>query len=180
MSVPKQIHSKSKPWYREPWPWFLMAGPIIVVIAGLATFYIAKTHSDPLVTDDYYTEGKNIGLQLQRDQAAIQYHIQAQVLLNPAANQARVFVTGKFNPQDTLNLLLIHPTQQQYDQTVTLNLVDAKSGLYEATLKPLPSTNSWYVRIENVQQKWRVQEKWIVSQGSNILLKPMHESLADQ
>ena len=31
----------SKPWYREPWPWFLMAGPAVVVVASLASAVIA-------------------------------------------------------------------------------------------------------------------------------------------
>ena len=29
------------PWYREPWPWFLIAGPAIVVVASLSTAVIA-------------------------------------------------------------------------------------------------------------------------------------------
>ena len=28
--------SDKQPWYKEPWPWILMAGPGIVVVAGLA------------------------------------------------------------------------------------------------------------------------------------------------
>ena len=33
------------PWYREPWPWILMAGPAIVVVAGFATLFIADRKS---------------------------------------------------------------------------------------------------------------------------------------
>ncbi len=29
--------SDKQPWYREPWPWILMAGPVIVIIAGVIT-----------------------------------------------------------------------------------------------------------------------------------------------
>ena len=28
---------KRAPWYREPWPWILISGPAIVVVAGMAT-----------------------------------------------------------------------------------------------------------------------------------------------
>ncbi len=28
--------STSRRWYREPWPWLLMSGPVIVVCAGIA------------------------------------------------------------------------------------------------------------------------------------------------
>lgn len=40
-----------KPWYREPWPWILMAGPAVVVVAGIATMVIAIRTADPLVAD---------------------------------------------------------------------------------------------------------------------------------
>lgn len=33
----------SKPWYKERWPWILMAGPAIVVIACIITIYLAFT-----------------------------------------------------------------------------------------------------------------------------------------
>ncbi|MGE8655805.1 MAG: FixH family protein [Achromobacter sp.] len=30
-----------KPWYREFWPWFLMAGPFLAVIGCTITIYLA-------------------------------------------------------------------------------------------------------------------------------------------
>ena len=42
------------PWYRHPWPWLLMLGPFVVVVAGLLTAYIAFKSNDGLVDDDYY------------------------------------------------------------------------------------------------------------------------------
>ena len=30
-----------KPWYKEPWPWIVMAPPATAVIAGIATVWIA-------------------------------------------------------------------------------------------------------------------------------------------
>ena len=46
--------SPRKPWYREPWPWIIMAGPATVVVAGVATAVIAFRGADGLVADDYY------------------------------------------------------------------------------------------------------------------------------
>ena len=39
------------PWYRHRWPWILMAGPAIVVVAGIATAVIAVATADTIVTD---------------------------------------------------------------------------------------------------------------------------------
>ena len=71
MSTPTPPHagrSPAKPWYKYPWPWLLMAGPAIVVVAAFYTYHLAATRNNPsLVTDDYYREGKNIALQMERD-----------------------------------------------------------------------------------------------------------------
>lgn len=41
----------NKPWYKERWPWILMAGPAIVVVACIITIYLAFTQDrdTPLV-----------------------------------------------------------------------------------------------------------------------------------
>ncbi|KGE00292.1 FixH family protein [Achromobacter sp. RTa] len=33
-----------KPWYREPWPWILMAGPFAAMIGCFVTIYFAFTN----------------------------------------------------------------------------------------------------------------------------------------
>jgi len=30
-----------RPWYREPWPWILMAGPALAIIGCIITIYLA-------------------------------------------------------------------------------------------------------------------------------------------
>ena len=54
-------------WYREPWPWLVMSGPAIVVVAGIGTAIIAFRTSDGLVADDYYKQGLVINQTLKRD-----------------------------------------------------------------------------------------------------------------
>ena len=41
-----------RPWYREPWPWILMAGPAIVVVASFITLWLAVTGADPVIADN--------------------------------------------------------------------------------------------------------------------------------
>ena len=52
---------------RGPWPWLLGAGPALVVVASLATGWIALTRGDHVVADDYY----KIGLSINRRLAAV-------------------------------------------------------------------------------------------------------------
>ena len=76
-----------------------------------------------------------------------------------------------------MHFTLQHPTMAQYDQSVALTLVNADAKLYEAQLKPLPPMNSWYVRIENDQATWRVQEKWLVQNGNSLALTPKYATV---
>lgn len=174
---------KSKVWYKEPWPWLLMAGPVIVVFAAIYTFYLAKSNSADLVSDDYYKDGKHIDLQLHRDEEAFRRNIHAQVLISPDKNAAKVLVSGRFDPQQPLNLVLMHPARKASDQTV--KLLPAQSGAmsgdkaeYNAVFKTLPETHHWYVRVEDAAGKWRVEDKWLVNQGNAVSLKPMEKLLS--
>jgi hypothetical protein len=48
----------AKPWYREPWPWLLMAGPAAVVVASIVSAILAIATADPLVSEyNVKTEG---------------------------------------------------------------------------------------------------------------------------
>jgi hypothetical protein len=79
----EQIMSLSKDnqaWYKEPWPWILMAGPGIVIIAGFVTAWLAVTSNDGLVTDDYYKQGLTVNQRLQRDNAAGKLGLHADII----------------------------------------------------------------------------------------------------
>lgn len=42
-TAPVATPSMAKPWYREFWPWFLMAGPFLAVVGCIITMYLAFT-----------------------------------------------------------------------------------------------------------------------------------------
>lgn len=52
-----------KPWWKYAQVWMLIAGPAIVVIAGLATLMIALAHPDPVLPRD--ADGANFAPALQ-------------------------------------------------------------------------------------------------------------------
>lgn len=167
---------RQQPWYKEPWPWLLAAGPAVVVIAGFITLYLAITRGDSVVKDDYYKDGKHFELATGRDAAAQQRQIRAQILLNDSGDRARVLVNGDVDPTVPLQLLWIHPTQEARDQTVPLTPLDSAADnqnsvrLYEAAFQPLPHSEHWYVRIEDTQQQWRVQSDWHSQDARSITL----------
>jgi len=42
----------ARPWYREPWPWFLIILLSTVVAAGLVTAWLAFNGTDPLIVSE--------------------------------------------------------------------------------------------------------------------------------
>lgn len=165
----------SDPFYKQPIFWILMSGPFIVIIAAFFTFGLAHTNAADLVTDDYYKDGKHINLQIERDEEAVKRNIRAQVLINPEGTAAKVFVSGDFDRNMPLNLLLLHPVKKALDQTVVLKPLTTQSGdktEYTAVFQTLPKTVHWYVRVEDANGVWRVEEKWLPSQGVAIDLSP--------
>src|SRR5512140_1636724 len=72
---------RAQPWYREPWPWILMAGPAAVVVAGFVTAWLAVRSDDGLVMDDYYKEGLAINKTIGRSETAERLGIHAELFL---------------------------------------------------------------------------------------------------
>lgn len=159
----------SQPWYREPWPWILMAGPFIVVIAGFITAYLAIVSNDGLVEDDYYRQGLTVNQRTARDHRAAELQFQADVMPGSDGVQLRVFVqsgSGAALP-DELSLRLTHPTRSGTDQTVSLR-ADG-SGFYSGRLLS-PLTGRRHVALEDAQHEWRLLGVWEVEKQSMLQL----------
>lgn len=103
---------ETDPFYKQPVFWILMSGPIIVIIAAFFTFGLAQSNAADLVTDDYYKDGKHINLHIERDVQAVKRQIEAQVLINPEATSAKVFVSGDYDRKAPLKLLFMHPAKK--------------------------------------------------------------------
>lgn len=56
-----------RPWYREPWPWVLIAIPALTVIASAITIWLAVTRPDPLVVERDEYRRVQAGLKAQAD-----------------------------------------------------------------------------------------------------------------
>jgi hypothetical protein len=57
------------PWWRHGHVWLVIAGPALVVVAGVVTAVIAVRGADPVVESDYYRRGMHINEELARARA---------------------------------------------------------------------------------------------------------------
>lgn len=59
-----EINTVSKPWWKYGMVWLVISGPAVVVVAALATGWIAFTRPDPVLAEDYYRRGVEINKSL--------------------------------------------------------------------------------------------------------------------
>ncbi|MDR0736349.1 MAG: FixH family protein [Zoogloeaceae bacterium] len=166
-----------RPWYREPWPWILMSGPIIVVIAGIATAIIAmNVHPVAMVEDDYYKQGLAINQRLHRDKVASDLSLSAQVMLS--GQEVRVFLNAADRTKlpTGLRLHFNHRTRSGQDQVVTLEA--AGQGFYSGVLTA-EVRGRWHVYLEDQDETWRLVGSWQTDAGDLLELFPTHSTQTD-
>lgn len=157
MDAEMTLRNDKEPWYKHAWPWMLMSGPAIVIVAGVVTAWLAVRSSDGLVTDDYYKQGLAVNQQLQRDHAARDIGLQGDVMR--AGLNLRLLLaadTATKLPQ-SLIVRLAHPTQAGQDQLVTMT--SEGQGFYGGRLAA-DISGRWLVSIEDPAGAWRLQGEW--------------------
>ena len=147
------IHT-SKPWYREPWPWLLMMGPLVVVIAGIYTAYLAVSSADGLVADDYYKQGLAAGKTIARNEFAEKHGIEVGLRVTENGFAMRLVATRDkdFVPPKSLVMTLSHPTRAGMDQTRVFERV---GDSYVGKMR-LPTSGHWIVIVEDEAKSWRL------------------------
>lgn len=151
------LRSDNRPWYKQRWPWLLMAGPALVIVAGAVTVWLAVVSNDGLVTDDYYKQGLAVNQRLHRDQQAGDLGLHADVMRAGANVRLLLRSDGKANLAQTLTLKLSHPTRAGQDQAV--QMVSEGQGFYSGKLA-VEVSGRWLVSIEDPAGQWRLQGEW--------------------
>ena len=159
----------TKPWYREPWPWLLMAGPFIVVVAGFYTLWLAIKSDDGLVAGDYYKRGLAINQTLARALRAEQLTLSARVVLGDGKARAHVTVTGNGSLPAALRLLLVHPTRAVADELIELHAVSP--GVYAANIA-VTLAGRRVVMLEDMARTWRLAGEATSGVQDEVVLTP--------
>jgi hypothetical protein len=143
----------AKPWYRQPWPWLLMAGPAIVIVAAVYTAFLAVSSSDGVVADDYYKKGLAVGKTIASSEYAQKHGIAVALRTTPEGFAFKLSATDTaFVPPPSLVFTLSHPTRAGMDQT---KVFERKGDEYVGSLH-LPASGHWIVLIEDEPKTWRL------------------------
>lgn len=155
MSVPAdRLPLTHRPWYREPWPWLLMAAPAAAVVMGIIMVVLAGRSNDGLVADDYYKRGLAINRTIERTARAEALGLRA--IVDVSRNGvAQVTLEGDdqaLAQTASLQLTLSHPTRAGFDHHATLARV--APGRYAGSIAA-PAAGRWRVIVES--DRWRLQ-----------------------
>ena len=141
-----------EPWYRHRWPWLLMAGPGLVVVAGIVTAWIAATTDDGLVADDYYKQGLAVNQVLARNDAAARLQMEARLRLAAGRIELRLASHADVALPVRVKVTLAHPTRGGEDQDLILA---GEKGFYAGQM-PALGPGRWHVMVEDEAGTWRL------------------------
>ena len=158
-----------RPWYRQLWPWILIAIPGSSVVGGVFMIYLAMTGPNHLVKDSYYKDGMAINRQLDRDLLASKLGVEASVEFDVMDGATLVTLQGV--NEYALEVELFHPTDRYRDLKATLfrknGVIDTFHGSFDAPLE-----GRWYIEIRDLDNKWRLRGQVTLPVIDPVVVKP--------
>ena len=169
------------PWYRQAWPWFLIALPATAVIGSLVTAFLAARGFDGPVAADYYRQGLAINRQVARAQVARELGLVATVDFAGFGQgdpvRVQIEASDAIPPEQEVTLRLVHPGRPEADRMALLRRsapdADGRRAAFEGTLTA-PSTAlagpvAWQVALES--RDWRIDDSITSERGGRFTLR---------
>ena len=166
----------SKPWYRQFWPWFIIAIPASAVGAGLTTVWIAMQTTDSLVVQSEDGVRNASDRRISAERLASELGLAAVISIN--TETGAVTATMRDGSLDSvpasLEFELSHPTLMNRDAAIALtkampdgqgrpvwvgHLIKVPEGRFYAVLR---SGETWRLTAE-----WRGEESITLRPGSD-------------
>ena len=160
-----------RPWYRQFWPWFIMALPFTAVIASFITLIIAAHDPDGLVADEYYKEGIAINQVLERDRQAAALGLIGLVRIDVLRHKLILTLEGPAAATQAADIVLrmIHPTRPNLDRTL---LLTREAGNRWSAPLDHAAPGRWHVLLESAQGGWRVTGRLALPEQQQAVLRP--------
>lgn len=146
--------SKVQPWYRQFWPWFIIALPLTTVIASIVTIWIAVNNEGGLVSENYYQDGLSINQQLELEQRAREAGVSATLLFSEADQLLTLYLQGEIPMPKSLTLKLASPVDPEKD--LTFHLIQTGNNLFRSKLKQSPS-GRYYTSLAPENNSWHIK-----------------------
>jgi hypothetical protein len=146
-------NNKPKAWHKEQYVWMIIFFPLLAIVGGVITTYLAVESNDGLVVDDYYKKGLEINRTLERDQHAMHYQLEANVNFDKELDEVEIVLKAdsSFVYPENLSVTFLNSTRAGLDKEV--NLILTENQVYRGHLSGLIS-GKWYVYLQ--RDNWRL------------------------
>ena len=148
----------SRPWFKQPWLWFVLSIPIASVILSSIMVSVAVVGRDSLVSDNYYKDGMAINQTIEQDQLANALGLKPILNINGTEVKLELMSTSDVPAQAFLTLKLLHPTVS--DKDIILKLLPSGNGLYLGN-PPHAVEGRRYIDLYAFDNSWRLREEII-------------------
>lgn len=147
-------HTDSKPWYRQFWPWFLIAIPLSSMVMGVIMITLAVNGKDTLVRENWYKDGMAINQRMDKQLKAKELGIKAALTYDKKSGALFVATANVDTQTDTeLTLHLIHPTLKDKDRTLQMFL--APNNQFYTKLDGVPQ-GFYYLLLTTPTEQWEI------------------------
>ncbi len=157
----------TEPWYRQFWPWFIIALPATAVVASLYTVSLALRSQDSLVTAA--PDGMDVIAErhLRAEARAAELGLEALLSVNTETGAIAVTIASSADatlPQ-AVDLLFSHPTDVRRDRRVTLSAAppdEEGARSWVGFITPVPGGRYYVVLTppDGTARPWRVNGVW--------------------
>ncbi len=156
------------PWYKQGWPWFLIALPATAVVAGIITLLIAIRTWDGLVVDDYYKEGRAIVQTIERTKRAAELGLVSDLKVTSETLEVRVSAKNPSDVPAIIHVTIMHPTRGGADQVLQFS---GQGGVFRGALAPL-SAGRWLFQVEDEARNWKMNGEAYIPTQTEIRIDP--------
>ena len=164
------VNTATRPWYRYPFVWMVLAIPFSAVVMGVVMIWLAITTDDGLVADDYYKQGMAINRDLHRDALAQKKGISAELEMDNSEGWVKLRLNkGALQAYpETLELKLQYATQDDEDAQLVLN--HGQGDQYIGIIKRPLTEGKWYLELNEAE--WRLNGHMNTGKRIKLLLEP--------
>ena len=158
------------PWYKEPWPWVLIAIILIPMIVAAVRISIYNDYKVEMVVDDYYKKGKAINQEFDREKLAKTFGISALVNFEGHNIVLDMNHNGQAPEIASLMISFYHSTQGFKDFSLMATARADKK--FSAVLPDQDLAGKWQLTIEPHDKKWKIQKNIILPSDEQIIITP--------
>ncbi|SET66382.1 FixH family protein [Marinobacter segnicrescens] len=164
-------HEASRPWFRQPWFWFLVLFPAASITYCIVAITLSMTTHTSMVVDDYSKEGLAINQSLARDAKAAELGLEARIQQTGRNLEVTLASSdeGTGVAPEYLILQLFHPTMGEQDRIIQLS--PTGEGHYRGQIAG-NIDGRWYLDVSGPSSDWRIKGEGHFPADSAIVMRP--------